>query len=87
MIEGEDGELVLGSRPVGTNKHAMLAWHGSVVVAVVLSAFYYLARWMRGLAPAPANKTLEALRILFMFAAIEGAVGLVLPRLLPWGGL
>ena len=66
---------------------AMLAWHGSVVVAVVLSAFYYLARWMRGLAPAPANKTLEALRILFMFAAIEGAVGLVLPRLLPWGGL
>lgn len=41
---------------------------------------------MRGLAPGPANKTLEALRILFMFAALEGAAGLLLPRLLPWGG-
>ena len=57
------------------------------MLAVVLSAFYYLARWMRGLAPAPANKTLEALRILFMFAAMEGAAGLLLPRVLPWGGL
>jgi cytochrome c oxidase subunit I+III len=65
----------------------MLSWHGSVVLAVVLSAFYYLARWMRGLAPGPANKTLEALRILFIFAALEGAAGLMLPRLLPWGGL
>jgi len=52
----------------------------------VLSAFYYLARWIRGLAPRPANKTLEALRILFIYAALEGAAGLLLPRLLPWGG-
>ena len=66
---------------------AMLAWHGSVVLAVVLSAFYYLARWVRGLAPAPANKTLEALRILFLYAALEGTAGLLLPRLLPWSGL
>jgi hypothetical protein len=28
---------------------------------------------------------LEALRILFMYAAMEGMAGLLLPRLLPWG--
>lgn len=67
----------------GASVYAMLAWHGSVVVAVVLSAFYYALRWMRGLAPGPANKTLEALRILFLYAAIEGAAGLLLPRVLP----
>ncbi len=71
----------------GAAIYAMLAWHSSIVLAVMLSACYYLARWMRGLAPAPANKTLEALRILFMFAAVEGKAGLLLPRLLPWGGL
>jgi cytochrome c oxidase subunit I+III len=64
----------------------MMAWHASIVAAVVLSAVYYLARWMRGLAPAPANKTLEALRLLFIYAAFEGAAGLLLPRLLPWSG-
>jgi len=67
----------------GASVYAMLAWHGSVVVAVVLSAFYYALRWMRGLAPGPANKTLEALRILFLYAAAEGTVGLLLPRVLP----
>ena len=67
----------------GASVYAMLAWHGGVVVAVVLSAVYYALRWMRGLAPGPANKTLEALRILFLYAAFEGAVGLLLPRLLP----
>ena len=67
----------------GASVYAMLAWHGSVVVAVVLSAFYYALRWMRGLAPGPANKTLEALRILFLYAAIEGTAGLLLPRVLP----
>ena len=67
----------------GATVYAMLAWHGSVVVAVVLSAFYYALRWMRGLAPGPANKTLEALRILFLYAALEGATSLVLPRVLP----
>ncbi|MBW8467001.1 MAG: hypothetical protein K0M67_01950, partial [Thiobacillus sp.] len=66
---------------------AMLAWHGTIVAAVVMSAFYYLARWMSGLAPGPANKTLEALRILFMFAALEGTLGLLLPRLLPWSSV
>lgn len=71
----------------GATIYAMLAWHGSIVASVVLSAFYYLARWMRGLAPGPANKTLEALRILFMYAALEGAAGLLLPRVLPWGGV
>ena len=55
----------------------------AIVLAVVLSAFYYALRWMRGLAPGPANKTLEALRILFLYAAIEGTVGLLLPRVLP----
>jgi cytochrome c oxidase subunit I+III len=70
----------------GASVYAMLAWHAAVVTAVVLSAVYYLARWMRGLAPGPANKTLEALRILFIFAAAEGAAALLLPRLLPWGG-
>ncbi len=67
----------------GASVYAMLAWHGSVVVAVVLSAFYYALRWMRGLAPGPANKTLEALRILFLYATLEGTVGLLLPRVLP----
>jgi cytochrome c oxidase subunit I+III len=71
----------------GATVYAMMAWHGSVVVAVALSAFYYQLRWMRGLAPRPANKTLEALRILFIFAALEGTAGLMLPRLLPWEGL
>lgn len=71
----------------GAAIHAMLAWHGTIVVAVALSALYYLARWVRGLAPAPANKTLEALRILFIYAALEGAAGLLLPRVLPWGSL
>ncbi|MDR7335298.1 cbb3-type cytochrome c oxidase subunit I [Roseateles asaccharophilus] len=70
----------------GAAVFAMLAWHGSVVVAVGLSALYYALRWMRGLAPGPANKTLEALRILFIFAAMEGTAGLLLPRVLPWGG-
>ena len=70
----------------GATIYAMLAWHSSIVLAVVLSAFYYLARWLRGLAPGPANNTLEALRILFIYAAMEGIVGLLLPRLLPWGG-
>ncbi|MDR7298281.1 cytochrome c oxidase subunit I+III [Pelomonas aquatica] len=70
----------------GAAVYAMLAWHGSVVAAVVLSAVYYVLRWMRGLAPGPANKTLEALRLLFIYAALEGAAGLLLPRLLPWGG-
>jgi cytochrome c oxidase subunit I+III len=71
----------------GATIYAMLAWHGTVVTAVVLSAFYYAARWMRGLAPGPANKTLEALRILFIYAAVEGAAGLLLPRLVPWGAV
>ncbi|KQV96237.1 cbb3-type cytochrome c oxidase subunit I [Pelomonas sp. Root1237] len=70
----------------GASVYAMLAWHGSVVAAVVLAAFFYALRWMRGLAPRPANKTLEALRLLFIYAALEGAAGLLLPRLLPWGG-
>jgi len=70
----------------GATVYAMAAWHGSVATAVLLSAFYYLLRWMRGLAPRPANKTLEALRILFIYAALEGAAGLLLPRLLPWSG-
>ena len=70
----------------GATVYAMLAWHGAIVMAVVLSTLYYLARWMRGLAPRPANKTLEALRLLFIYAAFEGAAGLLLPRLLPWSG-
>ncbi|KQW50020.1 MULTISPECIES: cbb3-type cytochrome c oxidase subunit I [unclassified Roseateles] len=69
----------------GAAVYAMLAWHGAIVTAVVLSAFYYALRWMRGLAPGPANKTLEALRLLFIYAALEGTAGLLLPRLLPWG--
>ena len=64
----------------------MLAWHGVVVAAVVLSALYYLFRWLRGLAPGPANKTMEALRLLFLYAALEGAAALLLPRFVPWGG-
>jgi cytochrome c oxidase subunit I+III len=70
----------------GAAIYAMLAWHASIVLAVVLSALYYVARWMRGLALVPANKTLEALRILFIYAALEGAAGLLLPRLVPWSG-
>ncbi|RZJ08882.1 MAG: cytochrome ubiquinol oxidase subunit I [Rubrivivax sp.] len=70
----------------GAAVSAMLAWHGSVVVAVVLSTFFYALRWMRGLAPGPANKTLEALRILFIYAALEGGAGMSLPRLVPWSG-
>lgn len=70
----------------GASIFVMLAWHGVIVVAVLLSALYYLARWMRGLAPAPANKTLEALRLLFVYAAVEGGAALLLPRLVPWGG-
>jgi len=65
--------------------YAMLSWHGSIVVAVVLSAFFYLLRWMRGLAPRPANKTLDALRLLFLYAAMEGAAALLLPRWIPGG--
>ena len=70
----------------GATIYAMLAWHASIVAAVVLSALYYLARWLRGLAPGPANKTMEALRVLFIYAAIEGAAGLLLPRGVPWVG-
>jgi cytochrome c oxidase subunit I+III len=70
----------------GATVYAMLAWHSCVVMAVLLGAFYYALRWMRGLAPRPANKTLEALRILFIYAALEGAAGLLLPRVLPWSG-
>jgi cytochrome c oxidase subunit I+III len=69
----------------GATVYAMMAWHGSIVAAVVLSALYYAARWVRGLAPGPANKTMEALRLLFIYAACEGAAGLLLPRLVPWG--
>lgn len=71
----------------GAAVYAMMAWHSAVVAAVVLSAFYYLARWMRGLSPRPANKTMEALRILFIYAALEGTAGLLLPRLVPWSGV
>ncbi len=70
----------------GATVYAMMAWHASIVVSVVLSTLFYVARWMRGLAPGPANKTLEALRLLFLFAALEGSAGLLLPRLMPWGG-
>jgi cytochrome c oxidase subunit I+III len=65
--------------------YAMLAWHASIVLAVVLSAGFYLLRWMRGLAPRPANKTLEAVRLLFLFAAMEGTAALLLPRWMPGG--
>jgi cytochrome c oxidase subunit I+III len=68
----------------GAAVYAMMAWHTSIVVAVVLSAFYYLLRWLLGLAPRPANKTLEALRLLFIYAAMEGAAALLLPRVVPW---
>lgn len=64
---------------------ALLAWHGVIVVAVLLSAAFYAMRWMRGLAPGPANKTLEALRLLFLYAVAEGTVALLLPRVVPWG--
>ena len=70
----------------GATVYAMMAWHASIAVSVVLSALYYLARWLRGLAPGPANKTMEALRVLFIFAACEGAAGLLLPRVVPWAG-
>ena len=70
----------------GATVYAMLAWHGCIVVSVVLSALFYLLRWLRGLAPGPANKTLEALRLLFLYAALEGTAGLLLPRVVPWGG-
>lgn len=69
----------------GAAVFAMLAWHAAVVAAVVLSTVFYALRWMRGLAPRPANKTLEALRLLFLYAALEGTAGLVLPRVVPWG--
>jgi cytochrome c oxidase subunit I+III len=69
----------------GAAIYAMLAWHVAVVTAVVLSSFFYAARWMRGLAKPPVNKTLEALRLLFLFAALEGAAALLLPRWVPWG--
>jgi cytochrome c oxidase subunit I+III len=69
----------------GAAVFAMMSWHAVIVTAVVLSAFYYFARWMRGLAPRPANKTMEALRLLFLFAALEGTAGLLLPRWVPWG--
>jgi cytochrome c oxidase subunit I+III len=69
----------------GATVYAMLAWHSAIVVAVVLSTVFYLLRWMRGLAPPPANKTMEALRLLFLYAALEGAAALLLPRLVPWG--
>lgn len=65
---------------------AMLAWHGVIVAAVLLCALYYVARWMRGLAPGPANKTLEALRLVFIYTAFEGGAALLLPRIVPWGG-
>jgi cytochrome c oxidase subunit I+III len=68
----------------GATVYAMLAWHASIVLAVVLAAAFYAARWMRGLAPGPANKTMEALRVFFLFAALEGAAGLLLPRGVPW---
>ncbi len=68
----------------GASVYAMLGWHASVVVAVVLSALYYVLRWVRGLAPGPANKTMEAIRLLTLFAALEAAAGLLLPRVLPW---
>lgn len=70
----------------GATVYAMMAWHGCIVVSVLLSALFYLARWVRGLAPGPANKTLEALRVYFLYAAMEGTAGLLLPRLVPWGG-
>jgi cytochrome c oxidase subunit I+III len=70
----------------GASIFAMLAWHGVIVLAVALSALYYLARWVRGLVPAPVNKTLEALRLLFIYAALEGGAALLLPRLVPWSG-
>jgi cytochrome c oxidase subunit I+III len=69
----------------GATVCAMLAWHTTIVAAVVLSTVFYLLRWMRGLAPRPVNKTLEALRLLFLYAALEGAAGLLLPRVVPWG--
>jgi hypothetical protein len=31
-----------------------------------------------------ANRTMEAIRLLTLFAALEGAAGLLLPRVLPW---
>jgi cytochrome c oxidase subunit I+III len=69
----------------GAAIYAMLSWHAAVVTAVVLSTLFYLARWIRGLAKPPVNKTLEALRLLFLFAALEGTAGLMLPRWVPWG--
>ncbi len=69
----------------GAAIYAMMAWHAAVVAAVVLSAVYYVLRWVRGLAPGPANKTMEALRLLFIYAALEGTAGLLLPRGVPWG--
>ena len=69
----------------GATVYAMLAWHGVIVTAVVLCALFYLLRWIRGLAPGPANKTLEALRIFFLYAALQGTAGLLLPRLVPGG--
>jgi hypothetical protein len=62
-------------------------WHGTIVSAVELSTVCYPARWIRGPKPCPANKTLEALRILFIYAALEGAAYLPMPRLLPWSGI
>jgi len=39
-------------------------WRGTIAVADALSAVYCPACWIRGPTPGPANKTLEALRIL-----------------------
>ena len=66
---------------------ALLAWHAVITLAVVLSALFYLLRWMRGLAPGPANKTLEVLRVIFIYAALEGTAALLLPRWVVPGGL
>ena len=70
----------------GATVYAMMAWHASIVVAVALSALFYVVRWVRGLAPPPVNKTLEALRVFFIYAALEGAAGMLLPRVVPWSG-
>jgi cytochrome c oxidase subunit I+III len=70
----------------GATVYLLQAWHMQILATVAIMALYYLARFLRGLVSHPANNTLEAVRLLFLYAAAEGTIVLLLPRLVPGPG-
>ena len=71
----------------GASVYVLQVWQMVMIAGASLMALYYLARFVRGLVTHPVSATLEPIRLFLLYAAGQGTVVLLLPRLVPGLGI